>query len=168
VARVPWRLLLCSLSVVGSILLAALAWIGHDAAETPTAVPERTHQLTTDQATCLRFGFITRRSDARQLGTVLGSYSTIDPDAAVQLRSEVKGLDEISAENPNADYRLVGSIAASADAGAAVLLIGGLQGYREAVAERAQAIAQTAGLCRTLAGFDTSTLTLAEAGAADG
>jgi hypothetical protein len=162
-------LLTCSLVVAGSMSVAVIAWAGHDQqAEQPPGDGSHTHQLTPDQAACLRFGFVTSRSAARQLGTVLGSYSTIDPEAASQLRREVDALDEISADNPDADYRLVASIAASADAGAAVLVIGGLETYREAVAERAQAIAQAEELCRTLAGFDTSTLTLTEAGDADG
>jgi hypothetical protein len=167
-SRPLWRLAACVTAVTASILLSVVAWAGHNSVPPSSAGTASHHRLTADQAACLRFGFITSRSDARQLGTVLGSYSTLDPKAAVQLRDEVDALDEISADNPDADYRLVARIAASADAGAAVLLAGGSESYRGMVAERAQAIFQTEQLCRSLAGFDTSTLTLTQDEKSDG
>jgi hypothetical protein len=163
----PWRLITAGVAVVVSVVIAGLGWSVHgsDARHRSAAGP---NDLSIDQAACLRFGLVAARSDAYHLGVALGSYSTIDPDAAARLREEVAALDALPSSFPAADYRLIRSMSESADAGSLVLANGGLVTYRELVSSRSAAMAKTAELCHDLAGFDTAALSVDGGGAEDG
>lgn len=165
--RPPWRLITASVAVVVSLGIAGLGWSLRTSDSSDGSGAGR-HDLSTDQAACLWFGLVAARSDAHHLGVTLGSYSTIDPGAAARLRVEVAELDAIPWSFPAADYRLIQSMSASADAGAVILANGGLVTYREVVSGRSAAMAKTAELCRDLAGFDITSLTVDESGVDSG
>ena len=158
-AGVPWRLLVGVPVVAASLVLAWLAWTHRlEPTAAPIASSTATHDLTADQAACLRFGLIVHRSEAHELTLELGKYSTLDPDASLRLRDEIAELDRVGAEYPTADYRIVGSVADSADASALVLARGHVVTFQSAVAGRSAALARTAALCTDLTGVDTVNL----------
>jgi hypothetical protein len=158
-AAFPWRLIVGALAMVLSLALAAFAWAGRDSADQLSSTSGvETHQLTVDQAACLRFGLVTSRSDTSQLGLLLASYSTLDPGAADLLRSEIRELDEIGGDFPDADFRLVNSVAMAADADALVLARGNVITFRSVVNQRVEALSETEKVCRQVAGFDTTAL----------
>jgi hypothetical protein len=155
----PWRFAIGAAAMGLSLCLAAVVWAGRGTADEarPDGDGEH-HQLTAEQAACLRFGLVTSRSDTRHLSLLLGSYSTLDPTAENLLHAEVRDLDEIGGDFPDADFRLINSVSDAADADAVVLARGGTIVYRSAVNRRAQSLTEAEAACRDLADFDTTSL----------
>jgi hypothetical protein len=148
-----------------SLCMALLAWADRGDADVQAAqVPGEQHQLGPDQAACLRYGLVTTRSETRSLTVVLGSYSTLDPTAADLLRTEVRELDAIGGDYPEADFRLINAVAAAADADALVLARGSTVVYRSTVTGRGQALSEVEAACREIAAFDTTELRVDEGG----
>jgi hypothetical protein len=142
-----------------SLCLAAIAWAGRGSAdEAPSNGAGEHHQLTADQAACLRFGLVASRSDTRHLSMLLAAYSTLDPTAEKLLHAEVRDLDEIGGDFPEADFRLINSVSDAADADAVVLARVGTIVFRSAVNRRAQSLADADAACRDIAQFDTTSL----------
>lgn len=116
------------------------------------------HLLNVDQAACLRFAIIIRRSEAHEVTLDLGRYQTLDPHAGKRVAEEVAALDELGPDYPEADYRLIRTFATTADEGARVLAGNGSLTFRDAAAGRSQAIAESGFACDGIASFDVETL----------
>lgn len=157
----PWRLVLCAGSAAAALAFALLAWA-------PVLRDEPAHPRPdpADQGLCAAIGRVEERSERRDLGLLLGSYSTLDPSAAIWLRAEVRALDRAVRAHPAAARELAAGVSSAADAGARALVEGTPAGYRTAVIGREAAIARAVARCGDLAGRDPDDLSARTAGVA--
>lgn len=114
------------------------------------------HGLDPDEAACFAYGLIEKRFDVR-LGQE--GFDTPDPTEVLgPLNQEIQALDELAADHPEADYRLITAFAAVADAGTALTDIDGFAPFPSLVAERADAVEAAVAACDDVAGFDVNEL----------
>ncbi len=156
----PGTFAVVGLALVAALGLAVWSWSSGRPTYQPTStlLQVELHQLNDDQAACLRFGLIVRRSIARNVTADLGRYSTLDPHAARGLRLEVGAIDALGAAFPQADYHLIARFDDVADGGTAVLLRKDYATFRTAVSQRFGALAVAAQTCRQVAHFDSERL----------
>lgn len=154
-----------SLAVL-AVNAAVLVWMGvAREADRPRSLPAAaSHGLDADQAACLDFGLVLRRSEERTVNLSLGSYIGLDSEVRAQLDQELDRLVQIDAAHPAAAARLVTAIDEVADESAAVLAASDVGAYRTTVTGRAGAIAAARAECSELAGFDVVALEVREAG----
>lgn len=143
---------------VASVVLALLSWSGR-VNDLVAAAPEsgELHELTVDQAACLQFAIILDRSEAQAVSPDLGRRRTLDPLAGKRVADEIVALDDLGRDFPAADYRLIRTLSATADASARVLASIGKVTFRSAATGRSRTIAESADACRELADFDVET-----------
>lgn len=149
-----------AVGALASVLLAYISWSGHAAPAGSAVASGELHQLSVDQAACLGFAIIIRRSEAEEVTLDLGRYQTLSPHAGTRLVEEIAGLDELGRDFPTTDYRLIRSFAEAADGSSRVLARNGYATFTDAAASRSQAITEAEAACHELAGFDVTTLRL--------
>lgn len=155
---------LAAVGAAAAVGVALITWVGRQEPP-PSALPAvESHRLDEDQAACLGFGLVMRRSDALQVTLGLGRYQGLDPDVLPPLADEVSDLDDLPAAHPGADLRLIRAFDIVADNGAAVLEYDDQFEYRTAVTNRSGATASAGERCLEIADFDVRTLTVREAG----
>jgi len=155
---------LAAVAAVAAVLVAVITWTGRPG-PTPDAPPAlESHGLDADQAACLGFGLVMRRSDALQVTLGLGRYQGLDPDVLPPLTEEVSDLDDLAAGHPGADPRLIRAFDLVADNGAAVLDYDDQFDYRTSVTNRSGAASIAGEACLDVAEFDVRTLEVREAG----
>jgi len=115
------------------------------------------HGLNPDEAACFAFGLIQNRFEAR-----LESTEGIDEGDSSELSGpvsqEIDEIDDLAAEHPEADYRLITAFAAVADAGTVLTETDGFADLRSAADERVDAVAAAGDECDEVAGFDVDDL----------
>ncbi len=156
-----WALLAMGVITVVVLVVAVAMWANDDYESTLLAV--ETHELTQDQAACLRFGLIERRFDAtvpvRQGGgaSTFRGGSTLRPGLQQALDNEITAIDAIASSYPEADYRIINAFADVGDESAALLSGNGT--YINSVSEALDFRKETGGtardVCLEVAGFDT-------------
>jgi hypothetical protein len=119
------------------------------------------HGLNRDQAACLSYGLVIKRSEAIDLTLQLGKYQALDPDAAASLQREIASVDLVSQEHPAVDTRLVRAFDDVAKEGELVLAATDILTYRGAVTGRSAELAESRETCLQIADFDIGTLALA-------
>lgn len=143
-------IVLIGIAVVALIVaLLALTTRSDDTAIELPAV--ESHGLDPDQAACFAYGLIEQRFDVR-----LGSdgFEQDPSEISGELTQEIQALDNLAANHPEADYRLISVFAAVADAGTVLDDVDGFAQYQTAVADRADAVDAAAQECDDVAGFD--------------
>ncbi len=155
-----WRgaLLVAAVGALACIALACITWAGSAAPAASSVAAGELHRLSADQAACLRFAVIIRRSEAEEVTLDLGRYQTLNPQAGRRLLEEIARLDELGPDFPTTDYRLIRSFANAADASSRVVARNGYATFTDAAATRSQAIAEAEAACQGLAGFDATRL----------
>jgi hypothetical protein len=157
-------LALAVVAALASVLL-AVAVVADRGSAAPTRLPAvESHRLDPDQAACLQFGLVMRRSTALRLTVALGRFQGLDPGVVPLLDDEVEALDAIASAHPEADQRLVAAFDEVARQGAAVLAYDDQLGYRTAVTNRSATAATARDECRDIAGFDVEELEVREGG----
>lgn len=144
-----------------AIAAAGLAWTADS--DHPESLPRvESHGLDQDQAACLSYGMVIKRSEAIDLTLQLGKYQGLDPDAAADLQREIALVDLVSQEHPAVDTRLVRAFDDVASEGELVLASTDILTYRDAVTGRSAELAESRERCLQIADFDIETLAVGE------
>ena len=128
----------------------------------PVALPAvETHELTQDQAACLRFGLVERRFDLTTPVRQGGGGSELREGLVRALDSELAAVDAIAAGYPEADYRIIDAFAEVGDESAALLSgsATSVNSVSEALGYRKEAVNAARDVCDEVAGFDTVDMT---------
>jgi len=154
--------LVAALTVLAALAVAAggWSWAEREPAPQPRArsADMPGNGLTYDQATCLQFGLILKRTEAVIPAVSLLGIDPTARDFGSRLPAEVAALDAVARDNPRADYRLVDIVARVADASALVLGHGSRLPLQDRVVLRADAANAAHSACRTMADFDSRQL----------
>ncbi len=123
-----------------------------------------THELTQDQAACLRFGLVERRFDFTVPVRQGGEGSVLRAGLLQALDSELAAIDAIAASYPEADYRIIDAFADVGDESAALLSGNAtyLNSVSEALGYRKEAVTAARDVCLEVAGLDTVDMTPAD------
>lgn len=149
-------IVLAAVTVI-ALLAIVLGWATRDDTTAIELPAVESHGLNPDEAACFAFGLIENRFEAR-----LESTEGIDEGDASELSGpvsqEVDEIDDLAAEHPEADYRLITAFAAVADAGTVLTETDGFADMRSAASERADAVDAAGDACDEVAGFDVADL----------
>lgn len=145
------------LAVAVIAVLVALLGVTSRDDETAIELPAvESHGLEPDEAACFAFGLIEKRFEVR-LGPE--GFDTSDPSEVTgTLTQELQALDDLAADHPEADYRLITAFAALADANTVLADSDGFADFRSSVSERADAVQAAADACDEVAEFDVAEL----------
>lgn len=150
-----------ALFTVIALVVAVVALVRSGDSDSSTLPAVETHELSQDQAACLRFGLVERRFDATVPVRQGRESSVLRPGLLRALDRGLAAVDAIAANYPEADYRIIDAFADVGDESAALLAGNAtdVNSVSEALGHRKDTVSAARNICLEVAGFDTVDMT---------